>query len=85
MYMCQNFVKVQSQHQYCTRRSSYDFYVNNSQGINRYNFSQVGVRYWNNLPSSIKSITEKCRFKLKVKQHLQQSALSSEHSEYVFY
>ena len=73
-YLSQSFVRVKSQHAYSTRSSELNFVVPISSGLTQFNMSTQGVKFWNNLPSSIKNVCVKSAFKTKVKSHLQSYA-----------
>jgi hypothetical protein len=70
-YLQSNFTKVSAIHQYNTRnRAAQNFQVHKSTTISSGSFYHNAIQDWANLPSAIKSIPKKDRFKKAVKTHL---------------
>lgn len=69
-YMQENFNRISNLHQYNTRGSEYNFQVPKTNTISSSTFYHHSIRDWSNLPNTIKSITQKNRFKKAVKSHL---------------
>jgi hypothetical protein len=63
IYLCDKFTRNNSG--YNTRRSENSFAVPHSKGLTSNNFNVMGVKEWNALPPSIKSLNSKQTFKKK--------------------
>ena len=69
-YLSSNFTRVSNVHQYSTRNSAQNFRVPKSTTIISGSFYYNAIQDWANLPSAIKSISDKPSFKKSVKTHL---------------
>ena len=75
-YLKGNFNKIP--HDLNTRASSHNFFVPQVQGVAAKSFFFNGIKDWNELPISLKTVTSKVSFKGKVKQFLASTRLKSE-------
>ena len=69
-YMKENFTKVRDCHHYFTRSSEYNFFVPPVKGQQLHTFYYNGIKDWNSLPVSLKSIKNTEAFKSGVKTFL---------------
>ena len=73
-YFNQFFTKISDIHSHATRSSSFNFHIPRIGSYTKYSFFYQATLDWNNLPSHIKSISDKCSFKSTMKKHLARSA-----------
>ena len=83
VYLVDNFISVS--HNMQTRACKHDFFVPRVQGIASKTFFFNGIKDWNRLPDSIKSIKNHVTFKHRVKEFLVKSAIGLENCDFLSY
>ena len=68
-----------------TRSSAFNFFVPSIKGIESSTFFFNGIKNWNALPDTIKSIIEKGKFKFEIKRHLMSELRSMSEADFIFY
>jgi len=84
-YLSDNFTRVSDQHHHFIRNAEHNFIVPRVQGVENKNFYYQGVKIWNELPTSVKSLSNKYSFKHKVKQYLRNRATNVENCDFLYY
>ena len=69
-YLLPNFKLISAAHSYNTRGSSHNFHVSKELSLFRNGFAYTAIKHWNELPDSIKSISEFKVFKRRLKEYL---------------
>ena len=73
-YFNQFFTQISDIHSHATRSSSFNFHLPRIGSYAKHSFFYQATLDWNNLPSHIKSISDKCSFKSTMKKHLARNA-----------
>ena len=82
-YLESFFTKTSDIHSHSTRSSTLNFHVPRVGSYTKKSFFYQATLDWNNLPSQIKFIPEKCTYKYAMKKHLARSAVIQELATYV--
>ena len=67
--MNENFTKVNEHHTYNTRSSQHNFVVPKIIGVESSTFYYNTIKYWNDLPNTIKAVDNLDQLKKQVKAH----------------
>ena len=84
-YLLNNFSKISDFHRYNTRSSSHNFHMPQANSIIKKTFYYTGIKLWNSLPNSIKSVPAKSAFKKEVKQFLNSEMFRREADVFFYY
>lgn len=68
-----------------TRSCNFNFFVPRVKNTESSSFYFNGIKNWNTLPDSIKSIDNKAKFKFEVKRHLMSEMKKSSEADFIFY
>ena len=83
--MKENFTTVRDCHHYFTRSSEYNFFVPPVKGQQFHTFYYNGIKDWNSLPVSIKSIKNTEAFKSRVKTILSENSSAESRNDFIKY
>ena len=83
-YLNQFFTKISDTHSHATRSSSLNFHVPRVGSYTKKSFFYQATLDWNNLPTHIKSILDKCTYKYAMKKYLARNAMTHESAEFVY-
>lgn len=84
-YLKQNFVPLNSVHQYNTRSSGNNFLVPHCRSVENSTFYYRGITDWNSLPDWLKELEKPHRFKSALKQYLIELHQETEIGDFFFY
>ena len=82
-YLQQFFTKISDVYSHSTRSSAWNFQIPRVGSHTKKSFFYQATLDWNNLPSNIKSILDKCIYESAMKKHLARCAMTHESAEYV--
>ena len=69
-YISESFQTVASRHSYCTRGSFCDYSVSKELANSPHSFTFTAIKFWNELPMSLKQLDTLPNFRKRLKDHL---------------